>query len=200
MTLPIMLVMYKFFFPSENNPFKEFIKKLKGVYIGYFFITCFYLIIQFWVFKDVSINLSLSGQSIFVMVKALASYIKLLFLPFGLNADYVIPPVSTAVISFLIAIFFMIALGIVLSRIDKQNKLCCFFVAWFFVTLLPVSNIIPLSNVMAERYLYIPVMGILGAVGILSWKPISKNIYATTGFCIVLIVFAIVSISRNGMA
>ncbi|MBM4055926.1 MAG: tetratricopeptide repeat protein [Planctomycetes bacterium] len=198
-TLPVMLVIYKFFFPLENNPCKEFVKKVKGVYIGYFSLTCFYLIIQFWVFKDVSINLNQSKLNIFAMVKALVLYIKLLFLPFGLNADYVVPPISTAVISFLIAIFFIIVLIIVLLRIDKSNKIFFFFVSWFFVTLSPVSNIIPLTNVMAERYLYIPVMGFLGAVGILFWRHVTKKVYTTACFSIVLIVFAIVSIPRNGV-
>ncbi|MBW7941412.1 MAG: hypothetical protein H3C64_03205, partial [Candidatus Kuenenia stuttgartiensis] len=177
-TLPVMLVIYTFFFPSKNNPFKECVKKMKGVYIGYFLVTCCYLIIQFWVFKDVSINLSESGQSIFVMFKVLASYIKLLFLPFDLNADYVILPVLADVVSFSISVVLIIVLIIVLLRIGKGNKLFCFFAVWFFVTLSPVSNIIPLSNIMSERYMYIPLMGFSGAVGVLFWKGVSENIFA----------------------
>ena len=196
-TLPVMLVIYTFFFPSKNNPFKECIKKMKGIYIGYFFVTCFYLIIQFWVFKDVSINLSESGQSIFVMFKVLASYIKLLFLPFGLNADYVIPPILVDVVSFLLSVVLIIALIIILLRIGKGNKLFCFFAVWFLVTLSLVSNIIPLSNIMAERYLYIPVMGFSGAAGVLFRKGVSGNIFAKICLGVVLTVFAFVSISRN---
>lgn len=196
-TLPVMLVIYTFFFPSKNNPFKECVKKMKGVYIGYFLVTCCYLIIQFWVFKDVSINLSESGQSIFVMFKVLASYIKLLFLPFDLNADYVILPVLADVVSFSISVVLIIVLIIVLLRIGKGNKLFCFFAVWFFVTLSPVSNIIPLSNIMSERYMYIPLMGFSGAVGVLFWKGVSENIFAKICFGVILIVFAFISISRN---
>jgi len=35
----------------------------------------------------------------------------------------------------------------------------CFAVAWFFVALLPVANIVPLSTFMAEHWLYVPSMG-----------------------------------------
>jgi len=34
-----------------------------------------------------------------------------------------------------------------------------FSAIWFFTTLLPVLNIIPINNIMAERYLYIPGIG-----------------------------------------
>lgn len=34
-----------------------------------------------------------------------------------------------------------------------------FAILWFFVSVLPVMNIIPLANIMADRYLYLPVLG-----------------------------------------
>ncbi len=34
-----------------------------------------------------------------------------------------------------------------------------FAILWFFVSILPVMNIIPLANIMADRYLYLPVLG-----------------------------------------
>ena len=34
-----------------------------------------------------------------------------------------------------------------------------FAILWFFISILPVLNIIPLANIMADRYLYLPVLG-----------------------------------------
>src|SRR3990167_2318360 len=47
-----------------------------------------------------------------------------------------------------------------------------FSTIWFFVTLLPVLNIIPINNIIAERYLYIPGIGFTMLFGsILTSKP-----------------------------
>ena len=34
-----------------------------------------------------------------------------------------------------------------------------FFLLWIPITFLPTSNIIPMENIIAERYLYIPIIG-----------------------------------------
>ena len=44
------------------------------------------------------------------------------------------------------------------------------WMAWFFIMILPVMNILPIGNIMAERYLYIPVMGFCVAKGILIYR------------------------------
>ncbi|MCF6150165.1 MAG: tetratricopeptide repeat protein [Candidatus Kuenenia sp.] len=49
---------------------------------------------------------------------------------------------------------------------------------WFVITLLPVLNIIPIFNIMAERYLYIPSVGIFIAGGFLIKK------ISFTSFCL----------------
>jgi tetratricopeptide (TPR) repeat protein len=41
----------------------------------------------------------------------------------------------------------------------SKSRVVFFGVAWFFITLLPVSNIVPMPNLMAERYLYLPSVG-----------------------------------------
>ena len=48
----------------------------------------------------------------------------------------------------------------------RKNKVIGFSIFWFLITLLPVSNIVPISgSMMAERWLYIPSVGFCIALG-----------------------------------
>src|SRR3989339_1022293 len=198
-TFPILLILFDIFYLPSGKPLQALIKKLKGIYIGYFSVTGFYLFIQFVVFRHVYIRLDQTKQSLFVMIKVLASYIKLLFLPFNLNADYVIPPITTGIISFIISVLIVTIVIIITIRLCKNNKQHWFFISWFFITLLPVSNIIPIGNIMAERYLYIPIMGISGIIGILIQKSNLKNPLATICSAIVIFILGVMCINRNGI-
>ena len=196
-TLPILLVLFDIFYLSSGNPLQTLIKRLKSIYIGYFCITGFYLFIQFIIFRHVYIRLNQTKQSLFVMIKVLASYIKLLFLPFNLNADYVVPQLTTGNASFIISVLLVTTIAILTIRLCKNNKQYWFFISWFFITLLPVSNIIPIGNIMAERYLYIPIMGFSGIIGILVQKFNFKKPLATICFTIVIFILGVMCIYRN---
>src|SRR3990170_2381778 len=198
-TFPILLILFDIFYLPSGKPLQALIKKLKGIYIGYFSVAAFYLFIQFVVFRHVYIRLDQTKQSLFVMIKVLASYIKLLFLPFNLNADYVIPPITTGIISFIISGLLVITVIIITIQLCKNNKQYWFFISWFFITLLPVSNIIPIGNIMAERYLYIPIMGFSGIMGILIKNFDFKKPLVAICFTIVILILGVMCINRNGI-
>jgi tetratricopeptide (TPR) repeat protein len=198
-TLPILLVLFDIFYLSSGNPLQTLIKRLKSIYIGYFCITGFYLFIQFIMFRHAYIRLDQTKQSLFVMIKVLASYIKLLFLPFNLNADYVVPQLTTGIASFIISVLLVTTIAVLTIRLCKNNKQYWFFISWFFITLLPVSNIIPIGNIMAERYLYIPIMGFSGIMGILVKKFDFKKPFVAICFAIVIFILGVMCIYRNGI-
>ena len=198
-TFPILLILFDIFYLQSGKHLQALIKKLKGIYIGYFSVTVFYLFIQFVVFRHVYIRLDQAKQNLFVMLKVFASYIKLLFLPFNLNADYIVPPITTGIFFFIISIFLVTIVIIITIRLGKNNKQYWFFTSWFFVTLLPVSNIIPIGNIMAERYLYIPIMGFSGIIGILVQNYNLKKPLATICFTIVILILSVMCVYRNGI-
>lgn len=198
-TLPVLMVLFTIFYSSPGNAFREVIKRVKGIYIGYFIITIFYLMIQFVLFRHTHVKLDQTRQSLCVMLKVLALYIKLLFLPLNLNADYVVPPITAGVTSLIVSICIVITVAILIARLCKSNKQYGFFILWFFITLLPVSNIIPIGNIMAERYLYIPIMGFLGAVGTLIQNCNARRSITILSFGIVIIIFGCMGIYRNGI-
>ena len=101
-----------------------------------------------------------------IMVRVFAEYVSMLCVPHQLSLTYGIQPVvSFWEPSFLLAVvvLFVIAGGTVLAW--KRTKLVVFSVCWFFIGLGPVSNIIPISVVKADRYIYLPSVGFCLAIG-----------------------------------
>lgn len=57
-------------------------------------------------------------------------------------------------------------LGVVIYLIKKRSKMATFFAMWFIFAISPVLNLIlPLDMSFAERWLYIPMIGLLGLLG-----------------------------------
>ena len=94
------------------------------------------------------------------MLRVLAEYVFMLFIPRRLSATYGVR-VSTSLLepSVLIAVILLVIVVLLMFLAWKQSKLAFFGIAWFFVSLLPVSNIIPIAIIKADRYLYLPSVG-----------------------------------------
>ncbi len=158
-SLPLILVTYDIHFSKSEN-FKKRVLK----YIPYFLLMLFYLIIRTSLLKRIS-QMGWWGDSpyytILTMSKVTIDYIKILFWPKQLCANYFVPisvsPVETKVF---LSLVFLIFLFICLPFIFKRSKKTSFGIWWFFTTMLPVSNIIPLKALMAERFLYLPSIGL----------------------------------------
>lgn len=88
------------------------------------------------------------------------SYIRLLFLPFGLHMERTIRPIlSVFDIRLLFSLMILVGIGLFILKSLKNNKLVFFGAMWFFINLIPVSNIIPLNAFIAEHWLYLPSTG-----------------------------------------
>lgn len=92
--------------------------------------------------------------------RVLATYLRLLFLPFNQNLDYdyaiakSLTELNTLASLSLLAIIFVIAI-----KLFRRHGLISFSIFWFFLTLLPESSIIPIKDVIFEHRLYLPVFG-----------------------------------------
>jgi len=94
---------------------------------------------------------------------AFGYYLKLLLYPFALCADYrgVVAIVSSAAdwrIWF--SLVLLGALSAIAWRSRKEQPLMAWGWAWFLVSLGPVSNVVPIPTFMAERFLYLPFVGL----------------------------------------
>ena len=201
-TLPILLIIFDLLFSSRNKMQPPFtllkIKKWFVFYSGYIAITIFYLFIRFVLFKNTFKTIDVYPTNIFTMTKVVASYLKLLFIPLNLNADYYIPDIRGISLSFILSSLFIISALVIIARLYKMNKLLFFFCLWFFITLLPVLGIVPIGNIMAERYLYLPIAGFCGIAGSI----VTNSVFRKKGVIIIGIIFFSMQIGvirRNGV-
>jgi tetratricopeptide (TPR) repeat protein len=153
-----------------KKPFRRIIIPLVTRYAGYLVISAFYLYLRFSLFHNPGELAEFPGNSTLangmMMTKVLAYYVKLLFIPAPLNADYVVPlTYSPADAAFLVSIIALILVVVLSIKLCRLSRTWTFPILWFFITLLPVMNIIPIINIMAERYLYIPGIGFTMLLG-----------------------------------
>jgi len=86
-----------------------------------------------------------------------------LFAPYDLCALYNYDHMTAASVFFVLGTAVIVA---VLSlAIKRERRLQALGVAWFLIALLPVLNLVPMVIWMADRYLYVPMLGVLLAAG-----------------------------------
>jgi len=205
--LPFLILSYEFIFKRDPIPNSQHLaRRLMVNYGGYIVIGGFYLFLRFYLIHNPGEWVAYPGNSIFVnfimMTKVLGYYIKLLFIPTPLNADYVTPltyfPADTA---FIVSVILLIITAILLVKKCRLSRIWIFSTIWFFITLLPVLNIIPINNIMAERYLYIPGIGFTMLFGSILTHRISEHgIYKLFRIGLIAIVFPLFiwsTVSRN---
>lgn len=99
------------------------------------------------------------------MLPVFWKYVRLVILPFGLSGYYdtelysswLAPPVIASLVTWLLvtaAVFY------------KGNGQVRFWFLWFWIWLLPVSNVIPLQVYYADRYMYLPAVGLFVLVAL----------------------------------
>ena len=114
--------------------------------------------------KDVLGRESLGGigSRLAMVLLTLSTYLRLLLLPIRLSFDWsnsVHPPTTIADLSFWRQMAFLGAALWVAIRMRAISSPAWFGIGWFGLTLLPVSNLIPIYSVLAERYLYLSSAG-----------------------------------------
>ena len=181
-TLPLIIFLLDWL-PGDKSRIKKNIIKY---YLGFILVSGFYLFLRFvWFHNPVEKQLTYQDNSFLVnlltMPKIFCSYIKLLFFPICFNAEYIIAHTKTpCAATFILSIIFLSVIGVITYRLYDHSKRLFFFMLWFFVTLAPMMNIIPIANIMAERYLYLPSVGfctILAYILIGIWRQIYVFIF-----------------------
>jgi hypothetical protein len=165
-TLPFLFILHDYCFsPYELRNIKRWF-----LYIPFFLITGVYLIVRTNVLGQVAQTEYLGGsfgQAILTMTKGTILYLKLLIFPIGLCGDYLAFPISRTIDLEVIYSIFIIVVIITAGIISyRYNRSITFSIFWFFITLLPVSNIVPIKISIAERFLYIPSFSIVILAGI----------------------------------
>ncbi len=169
-TLPLMLLIYDFYFISDGN--WRTLKSHYKIHLIMFFTVAIAVYLSFsglkiFVSFDYAKGVSMpSGESpitsfqyFLTQLHVIPYYIKLLFLPTNLNLDYDWP--LTRDIDLPTVLFFILIAGIVVIAIKlfKRSRLISFGIIWFFVALSVTSSFVVIHDVIFEHRLYLPSVG-----------------------------------------
>ncbi len=99
-------------------------------------------------------------SSVAVMAVAFLKYLQLFFMPFGYSIEHCISS-THSLTDFLVVISFIIHFLFLLTAFlfRRQGRSMSMGILFYFICLIPISNIVPFGAVMAERYMYLPVAG-----------------------------------------
>jgi tetratricopeptide (TPR) repeat protein len=165
-------------------------------YIPMLAVVALYLLMRSYVLSDsVGGGLAVSTMHLRLasMGDLLASYLRLSFFPFELTAlyDFKLVPDLFSVIS---------ALGVLVllwaSFFTPSRWFLAIPVSWFLLYLAPVMNLLPIGGApMAERYMYLPLMGVTLFTGALFSRYKEKR-FAQIVSLIIIVIFALLSFAR----
>jgi len=124
--------------------------------------------LYFVVFPNASLALHWIGGSFvnhcLTMGLIWSGYLTNIFMPWTVKMipGLYSPPVP-AVLSLIAvqAAAFLIVAVMCLPALWRSDKKCFFFLSWYFIFYLPVSNLLPIANPMACRFMYLPSIGLL---------------------------------------
>jgi tetratricopeptide (TPR) repeat protein len=129
-------------------------------------------------------------------VKVLARYLGLAFWPMKLSSDYSYSEITLAHGSLDDWICWLAIAGalVVTLILWKRSRLAFFFVVFAFLNLLPASNLLfPIGTIMAERLLYLPLVGLVAAIVI----ALPGRLAFTIGVAVITAGFAVKTWMRN---
>ena len=82
-----------------------------------------------------------------------------IFLPLGLSPIYYYPPGTAFTPLNALALIAIVAAGVFLVARRRHLPWTFFCFAWLALALLPESNVFPLAQLRADRFLYLPLFG-----------------------------------------
>jgi len=200
--LPFVLILYDYCFIYTKKRRKNLYSMI-NLYLPYFAVIGIYFLIRKTVLGALAYNIPYHGGSLYAtfltMSRVFIHYIKLLILPVNLCLEYVFPISKTLFGKNLsiISIIILLAILIIAIRIYKSSKEISFSIFWFFITLIPVSQIIPTWFYIAERYLYFPSFGFYLLLAILIAKILEYQKKLLILIPFLLIFYEVKTIQRN---
>jgi hypothetical protein len=147
-------------------------------------------------------------------LKVLPIYVKILIRPNNLHMERTVniptsiaDPIVTTVLIVVAAIGILFLYAVFKGPTLAYAKvgpyqIFIFAVGWFFVSILPVSGVIPISQILAEHFLYLPSIGFFVVVGWLMTKVLRLNdsnhlTFGYLSYWTILLIISILLISKT---
>ena len=156
------------------------------------------MIIHWWQRIDVEYGLK--------QIQVIGHSARLILFPIGQTFDYDFPNTFFTT-NTLLTTALLFALGIVLAialYFPKARAMVSFCVFWFFITLAPTNSILPRSDLLSERNLYLPSFGILFLLAITIHRLVLANhnqlvVRKIGTYCLIIFFLADVKLLLNFM-
>ena len=174
--LPFLLPLFDYCFLAEKKKVRIEESIIRA--IPFFVIAVISTAITLSVASEKEVVKTYWGDSPFLTLLAMLGvffdYIKLLIFPINLNVRYevVFPPLPYKYISGAVTLAVLL---FTIFKFRKRNRLAVFCILWFLITLIPVSNIIPIAILKADRYLYLPSFAFTLGLGFFIFHQINNN-------------------------
>lgn len=206
MTHPQMPLALFLIFPLWEFLFGD-LKKNWAKSIPFFLISIFYLLLSLGAISERETTLQTVhyqerggiDNPFYTIPVAITSYFELIFFPLTLTLYH--SELNFGQIQFAIRALITLAFfgGIIFSFFRKK-KFVFFWLMFFLIALAPTLTPFRLNWIVAERYLYLPILGILGLAGLgldkLAKNPKYKQIVYVL-FATIIILFSIRTFMRN---
>lgn len=176
-TLPLTLCLHEWIL--EGRPMKRVLFNGRLWFFGA--ITILFMGIRSAVLGQTAQTVYWAGgllPQMLTMTKGFIYYMKLIVIPYPLSVEYLFP-IKIAMDGEVLMYFFILAAVVYFAlRVRWTKPLISFGMLFLFVSLGPVSNIIPIRTLINERFLYMGMMGfgmVLASGLALAWDSGSRR-------------------------
>jgi tetratricopeptide (TPR) repeat protein len=140
------------------------------------------------------------GERLLQNIYIIPKYVTIILFPLQLNALYSVPDDILAEAAWLVPIW-LVLLAFILM-LDRKKAVVRFGLLWVAINFIPISNIVPIPSApMAERYLYLPAIGlwliVADQVCVLYERSAFKRALIAIGASI-MICLSVITLQRNG--
>lgn len=193
-TLPAIIWCYEWIYGSGNKDKKLALMLCNRYLLGYIAIIFIYIYLWHYHFANPLKETIPAGgvlERFLTIPWLILNYIKVFIFPVSLSATYEVTTIKSYFSPQFIVPLFIISLLLVTAFIVRAKREIAFGILLFIITLSPVYNIIPIASPFAERYLYLPAIGIVIIIGSIIHDIFeSKN----RNVCLAIILFSILGI------
>ena len=153
LVLPLLILLYHYFFRKKIN---------SVIFMPVCGLAFLYGVLRVTLLRNLLSEMEYSStllQRLPGFFVAVTNYLRLLVAPFNMHMEYGNKEFAFTNPQAILGIIIFASLLAVAVKQKEKRPVFSFSVLWFFVALLPASNIFPINAYMAEHWLYIPSIG-----------------------------------------